>query len=213
MGCGASMYPAGERKNKSVPEVVVYVPSMRIPAQSDLQRPLRGLIPQDLVDRLACLRNQIVLVAEDTGGSDVAELRRALDEYLPLLVGLTKKEHGLEGSVEFKWKNLESGRQENSVANSLFELLSVIRMIAMLNLSEANRLMIPEDRSGSGIRVVSSDCKRDAVDLLLKASGCLVFCVRETLAHFTTRYQENHFKRFPGWCSGGYIHSSARPGN
>ena len=67
MGCGASMYPAGERKNKSVPEVVVYVPSMRIPAQSDLQRPLRGLIPQDLVDRLACLRNQIVLVAEDTG--------------------------------------------------------------------------------------------------------------------------------------------------
>ena len=46
--------------------------------------------------------------------------------------------------------------QENSVANSLFELLSVIHMIAMLNLSEANRLMIPKDRSGSGIRVVSS---------------------------------------------------------
>ncbi|KAJ6371568.1 hypothetical protein OIU77_001973 [Salix suchowensis] len=196
MGCGASMYPAGERKNKSVPEVVVYVPSMRIPAQSDLQRTLRGLIPQDLVDRLACLRNQIVLVAEDTGGSDVAELRRALDEYLPLLVGLTKKEHGLEGSVEFKWKNLESGRQENSVANSLFELLSVIHMIAMLNLSEANRLMIPEDRSGSGIRVVSSDCKREAVDLLLKASGCLVFCVREILAHLPPDIKKTISKDF-----------------
>ncbi|KAG5226770.1 BRO1 domain-containing protein [Salix suchowensis] len=196
MGCGASMYPAGERKNKSVPEVVVYVPSMRIPAQSDLQRTLRGLIPQDLVDRLACLRNQIVLVAEDTGGSDVAELRRALDEYLPLLVGLTKKEHGLEGSVEFKWKNLESGRQENSVANSFFELLSVIHMIAMLNLSEANRLMIPEDRSGSGIRVVSSDCKREAVDLLLKASGCLVFCVREILAHLPPDIKKTISKDF-----------------
>ncbi|KAB5516215.1 hypothetical protein DKX38_026863 [Salix brachista] len=196
MGCGASMYPAGERKNKSVPEVVVYVPSMRIPAQSDLQRPLRGLIPQDLIDRLACLRNQIVLVAEDTGGSDVAELRRALDEYLPLLVGLTKKEHGLEGSVEFKWKNLESGRQEKSVANSLFELLSVIHMIAMLNLSEANRLMIPEDRSGSGIRVVSSDCKRDAVDLLLKASGCLVFCVRGILAHLPPHIKKTISKDF-----------------
>jgi len=67
MGCSASMYASGKRKKTSIPEVVVYVPSMRIPAQSDLQRPLRGLILQDLVDRLACLRNQIVLVAEDTG--------------------------------------------------------------------------------------------------------------------------------------------------
>ncbi|KAJ6949183.1 hypothetical protein NC651_003247 [Populus alba x Populus x berolinensis] len=183
MGCSASMYAVGKRKKTSIPEVVVYVPSMRIPAQSDLQRPLRGLIFQDLVDRLACLRNQIVLVAEDTGGSAVAELRRALEEYLPLLIGLTKKEHGLEGLVEFKWKNLEDGRLENSVANSWFELLSVIHMIAMLNLSEANSLMIPKDHSGSGIRVVSSDCKRDSVDLLLKASGCLVFCVREIMAH------------------------------
>ncbi|XP_061969078.1 uncharacterized protein LOC133692273 isoform X1 [Populus nigra] len=184
MGCSASMYAVGKRKNTCIPEVVVYVPSMRIPAQSDLQRPLRGLILQDLVDRLACLRNQIVLVAEDTGGSAVAELRRALEEYLPLLIGLTKKEHGLEGLVEFNWKNLEDGRlKENSVANSWFELLSVIHMIAMLNLSEANSMMIPKDHSGSGIRVVSSDCKRDSVDLLLKASGCLVFCVREIMAH------------------------------
>ena len=68
MGCGASIYAVGNRKKKTnIPEVVVYVPSMRIPAQSDLQRPLRGLIPHDLVDRLGCLRNQIVLVAEDTG--------------------------------------------------------------------------------------------------------------------------------------------------
>ncbi|KAG5254336.1 hypothetical protein OIU77_016396 [Salix suchowensis] len=184
MGCGASIYAVGKRKKKTnIPEVVVYVPSMRIPAQSDLQRPLRGLIPHDLVDRLGCLRNQIVLVAEDTGGSAVAELRRALEEYLPLLIGLTKKEHGLEDLVEFKWKNLEDGRPENSVANSWFELLSVIHMLAMLHLSEANSLMIPKDHSGSGIRVVSSDCKRDSVDLLLKASGCLVFCVHEIMAH------------------------------
>uniref|UniRef100_A0A6N2MMS6 BRO1 domain-containing protein n=1 Tax=Salix viminalis TaxID=40686 RepID=A0A6N2MMS6_SALVM len=228
MGCGASIYAVGKRKKKTnIPEVVVYVPSMRIPAQSDLQRPLRGLIPHDLADRLGCLRNQIVLVAEDTGeigkghivsgncaflllkgifeflyfengvgnliatqivvdagGSAVAELRRALEEYLPLLIGLTKKEHGLEDLVEFRWKNLEDGRpQENSVANSWFELLSVIHMLAMLHLSEANSLMIPKDHSGSGIRVVSSDCKRDSVDLLLKASGCLVFCVHEIMAH------------------------------
>ncbi|KAJ4823181.1 hypothetical protein Tsubulata_015121 [Turnera subulata] len=191
MGCSTSMYAVGRRKRKpSVPEVVVYVPSMRIPVHSDLPRALRGLIPQGLVDRLACLRNQIVLVAEDTGGSATSELRRALEEYLSLLIGLTKKEHGLEDLVEFKWKNLEDEKQENSVANSWFEILSVIHMMAMLTLWEANSMMIPKD-SGSGVRVLSSDCKRDAVDLLLKASGYLEFCVREILVRIPPEIKKN----------------------
>ncbi|XP_059450572.1 uncharacterized protein LOC132181389 isoform X5 [Corylus avellana] len=179
MGCTSSMYAVGRKKKKklSVPEVVVFLPSMRIPEQSNLQRPLRGLIPKDLADRLSCIRNQIVLVAEDTalaGGSAITELRQALEEYLSVLIGLTKK--------EFKWKNLEDGRhQETCVANSWFELLSVVHLMAMLTLSEADSLMIPKDHSGSGIRVVSSDCKRDAVDLLLKAAGYLEFCVRDVL--------------------------------
>lgn len=68
MGCTASMYAVGKRKQKPIiPEVVVYVPSMRTPAQTDLQRSLKGLVPHHLIDRLACLRNQIALVAEDTG--------------------------------------------------------------------------------------------------------------------------------------------------
>lgn len=182
MGCTSSIYAVARKKKKlSVPEVVVFVPSMRIPVQSDLQRPLRGLIPKDLADRLSCLRNQIVLVAEDTGGSAISELRRALEEYLSVLIGLTKKEYSLDGLVKFKWKSLEDGRNETCVANSWFEILSVVHLMAMLTLSEADSLMIPKDHSGSGIRVVSSDCKRDAVDLLLKAAGYLEFCVRDVL--------------------------------
>ncbi|KAM1860097.1 hypothetical protein ACFX13_012301 [Malus domestica] len=73
----------------------------------------QGLIPKDLVDRLSSLRNQIVLVAEDTGGSTISKLRRALEEYLSVLIGLTKKEYGLERLVEFKWKCLEDGKQVN----------------------------------------------------------------------------------------------------
>ncbi|XP_008231049.1 PREDICTED: uncharacterized protein LOC103330284 [Prunus mume] len=181
MGCASSVYAVGGRKKLTVPEVVVLVPSTRIPAQSDLQRRLRGLIPIDLAHRLSSLRNQIVLVAEDTGGSAIPELRRALEEYLSVLIGLTKKEYGLEGSVEFKWKSLEDGKQEACVANSWFEVLSVVHLMAVLTLSEADILMIPHDHSGSGIRTVSSDCKRVAVDLLLKASGYLEFCVRDVL--------------------------------
>lgn len=67
MGCASSVYAIRGKKKLPVPEVVVYVPSTRIPAQSDVQKRLRGLIPKDLVDRLSSLRNQIVLVAEDTG--------------------------------------------------------------------------------------------------------------------------------------------------
>lgn len=64
MGCTYSVY---RKKKSSFPEVVVFVPSTRIPVQSDLQRVLKGVIPRDLADKLAALRNQIVLIAEDTG--------------------------------------------------------------------------------------------------------------------------------------------------
>ncbi|KAM0988082.1 hypothetical protein ACFX15_011724 [Malus domestica] len=50
---------------------------------------------------------------EDTGGSTISKLRRALEEYLSVLIGLTKKEYGLERLVEFKWKCLEDGKQVN----------------------------------------------------------------------------------------------------
>jgi hypothetical protein len=56
-----------KKKKSSIHEVLVFTPSIRIPIQSDLQRPLKGLIPKDLADKFSSLRNQIVLVAEDTG--------------------------------------------------------------------------------------------------------------------------------------------------
>ncbi|KAK7377590.1 hypothetical protein VNO80_03018 [Phaseolus coccineus] len=178
MGCTNSVY---RKKKTSFPEVVFFVPSTRIPVQSDLQRVLKGVIPRDLADKLTSLRNQIVLVAEDTDGSAITELRRALNEYLSLLIGLTKKEYGLEGLIDFKWKNLEDGKQNSSVANTWFEVLSAVHLMAMLTLSEADSMMIPKDSSGSGFRVVSSDIKREAIDLLLKASGYLEFCLRDIL--------------------------------
>ncbi|CAN1243804.1 hypothetical protein LINPERPRIM_LOCUS5830 [Linum perenne] len=177
MGCTASVY--AKKKKPTISEVVIHVPSMRIPAQSDLQRALKGSVPQDLLDRLSGLRSQIVLIAEDTDGSAIEELKRTLEDYMSVLTGLTKKEYGLQDLVEFKWKNLGDGTQETGVSNCWFELLLVVHLMAMLTLSEANSLMIPKDLSGSGIRVVSSDCKREAVDLLLKASGYLEFCIHD----------------------------------
>ncbi|KAG5403180.1 hypothetical protein IGI04_009299 [Brassica rapa subsp. trilocularis] len=137
MGCATSVYASVGKKKRNVQESVVFVLQLRVPVQSDLQRQLKGVAPKTTVERLACLRNQIQLVAEDTGGSAISELRTALEEYLSLLTGLIKKKNdGMEGCVEFKWKTL------------------------------------------------GDDCRRDAVDLLLKASGYLEFCIREILTRF-----------------------------
>lgn len=64
MGCTSSI---GWKKKKNIPEVTIFVPQLRVPVRSDdLQKILRSVVPTD-VDKISCLRNQIILVAEDTG--------------------------------------------------------------------------------------------------------------------------------------------------
>lgn len=65
MGCSVSV--AMRKKKPNIPEVSIFVPSMRIPVKSSVQRSLKGLVPKDLLDKLSSLRNQILLVAEETG--------------------------------------------------------------------------------------------------------------------------------------------------
>lgn len=127
-----------------------------IPMPVDLGYPLRGLVSRELIDRLCSLRNRVVSLAEENGISwyilifevyfvfwseilldlaivhDVLGLHQALEEYLPVLLGLTVKginfilglllgnwertsitflcwsfvEHNLESLVEFKWRML-----------------------------------------------------------------------------------------------------------
>ncbi|GAB4848642.1 hypothetical protein Ancab_003352 [Ancistrocladus abbreviatus] len=187
MGCTSSTL---HKKKITIPEAVVFVPTLRIPVSSDFQRPLKGLIPPHLIDRLSSFRDRIALVAEDTGGSAVSELKHALEEYLGLILGLTRKEYGLEELVEFKWRKLDDKRRETNISNSWFELFSVIYMIAILTLVEADSLLIPKDQSDSSERMVSADSQGDAVDLLLKASGYLQFCVRTILVHLAPDIKE-----------------------
>ncbi|KAL1830949.1 hypothetical protein ACET3Z_000600 [Daucus carota] len=184
MGCTASsMYKIARKKKKNIPLVTIFVPPLRVPVQSDdVPKMLRGLIPKHLVDKITSLRNQIVFVAQDTGGNAVQELQGALEEYLPLIVGLTKRENGVRELVEFKWKNIEDGKHvQVCVKDSWFELLSVVHMMATLTLREANSKLISKDPTSD--RVVTSDSMSNAVDLLLKAAGYLEFCMRDVLVH------------------------------
>ncbi|XP_057530874.1 uncharacterized protein LOC130809214 [Amaranthus tricolor] len=179
MGCSSSLLQAGGRRKKMViPEVVVFVPTMQIPLQTELLKGLKGLIPKDNLDHLIALRNRVVLLSEDTDLSAIPEIKLALEEYLPVLLGITKKEYGATEAVQFKWRTLDDRKQEICVSNSLYEILSVVYMLAVLTLVEANTLLVPQQYPGSSDRIVSTDCQRDAVDLLLKASGYLEFCVK-----------------------------------
>ncbi|KAL7106572.1 hypothetical protein ACP275_06G002400 [Erythranthe tilingii] len=58
-------------------------------------------------------------------------------------------------------------------------------MMAMLTLMEANLKLIPKE-SALSERLVSPDCMRDAVDLLLKAAGYLNFCIHNVLLRLPT---------------------------
>ncbi|KAG1370183.1 hypothetical protein COCNU_15G005490 [Cocos nucifera] len=178
MGCTSSIpisYIVGKRRKKPsrIHEVAVFVPALRIPLAVDLVRPLRGLVSRDVSDKLSTLRGRIVSLAEETylaSVPTVSELQRALEEYVPVLLGLTKK-------VEFKWKSLGDDDQEACLASAWYELLSVVHMMAMLSLLEANLMLVPKDSLDECERKVSEGAKKVAVDLLLKAAGCLDYCV------------------------------------
>ncbi|KAJ0603286.1 putative BRO1 domain-containing protein BROX [Helianthus annuus] len=67
-----------------------------------------------------------------------------------------------------------------SVADSWFELPSVVHMMAMMTLMEAKSKLIP-DQTVPSETVESTDDIGSAVDLLVKAAGYLQFCLREIL--------------------------------
>ncbi|KAL3630872.1 hypothetical protein CASFOL_023856 [Castilleja foliolosa] len=183
MGCTISVYAIGKtktKKKKIIPEVSMFVPFLRVPMQSDNLKALRGLLPKDLADRINSLRNQIVFIAENTGGSAISELIKALEEYSSLVIGLTKKEYEFQDLVEFRWRELDDGKQEIRTANTWLELISVLHMMAVLMLMDANLKLIPKDNSMCE-RLVSPDCMRDAVHILVKAAGYLNLCIQDVL--------------------------------
>ncbi|KAK9678101.1 hypothetical protein RND81_11G188300 [Saponaria officinalis] len=190
MGCTSSKL---QKKKMNISEVVVFVPTLQIPVPSDLLKPLKGFIPKDLIDRLVSLRNRIILLSEDTDVSAISEIKQGLEEYLPVLLGLTTKDCGALEAVQFKWRTLD-GRQEICVSNSWFEVLSVVYMLAVLTLVEANILLVPKHCANSSERIVSTDCQRDAIDLLLKASGYLDFCVKNILPKLSSEIKNKLHK-------------------
>ncbi|KAK6921335.1 hypothetical protein RJ641_015013 [Dillenia turbinata] len=110
MGCmGSTPKDNGvnRRRPRNIGDVYVYVPGLRIPKPLDFSQSLGDQLSKNLIERMSALRTRIVVMAGQEaptitrtrkrtatqhGGSTLADLQQALEDYLPVLLGLAKDE-------------------------------------------------------------------------------------------------------------------------
>lgn len=201
MGCGLSTQDDGgggpRRKQGSVGDVVVFLPGLRTPRSVDFSssQALDGRLDKGAVERLSALRARVVDMAMQESaaalkprrkaagrqGSSTANLLQALEDYLPVLLGLVKEGSELRNSVQFVWTNQEDNAEETAMADAWYEVLSVLHLMAMVCLLQANSLLLPRAYGdGYGPRV-SEESRRATVDVFLKAAGYLDCAIRQVL--------------------------------
>ncbi|XP_010540036.1 PREDICTED: uncharacterized protein LOC104813932 [Tarenaya hassleriana] len=201
MGCFASTPKdtgGNRRKPASIGEVSVYVPGLRIPKPVDFSQSLGDQLPKTFIERLTALRTRIVVMANQEGptitrtrrksatqhgGSTLSDLHHALEDYLPVLLGLTKDGSHLQFKVQFVWVNQEDEAEETAMSNVWYEVLSVLHLMAMLQLSQANLLLLPRGSTDGYHSKVSEENRRASIDIFLKAAGYLDCAVRHVLPH------------------------------
>ncbi|KAH9746837.1 BRO1 domain-containing protein [Citrus sinensis] len=208
MGCFISTPNApGEtrRKPKNVGEIAVFVPGLRIPKPVDFAEPIGDELSRRLVERLSALRTRIVVMAGQEapmatkprrkatqhGGSTLADLQQALEDYLPILLGLVENGNQLRDKLQFSWLNQEDDAEETTMANSWYEILSVLQMMTMLSLSQANLLLLPKTSTDGYQSKVSVECRRESIDMFLKAAGYLDFAVNNVLPQLPPEIRKN----------------------
>lgn len=208
MGCFISTpNAAGEtrRKPKNVVEIAVFVPGLRIPKPVDFAEPIGDGLSRRLVERLSALRTRIVVMAGQEapmatkprrkatqhGGSTLSDLQQALEDYLPILLALVENGNQLKDKLQFSWLNQEDDAEETTMTNSWYEILSVLQMMTMLSLSQANLLLLPKTSSDGYNSKVSEECRRDSIDMFLKAAGYLDFAVNNVLPQLPPEIRKN----------------------
>uniref|UniRef100_A0ACD5Z8S5 Uncharacterized protein n=2 Tax=Avena sativa TaxID=4498 RepID=A0ACD5Z8S5_AVESA len=200
MGCFSSKpddASAIRRRPASIGEVAVFVPGLRVPEPLELPPPpLADCLPRRLTERLAVSRTRIASMAArealavsrprwraitQHGGSTSADLVQALEEYLPVVLGMTKDGSELEDKIQFAWMNQEDDAEETALPSAWYEVLSVVHMMAMLRLSQANSLLLPKTSLEGYHTKVSEENKRASVEVFLKAAGHLECAMQHVL--------------------------------
>ncbi|XP_042463866.1 uncharacterized protein LOC122046963 isoform X1 [Zingiber officinale] len=239
MGCVlSSPRDASPLRAGSIGEVAVFVPGFRIPKTVDLTQQLGDFLSKSLLDRFSALRTRIVSMASVEAkqfakpmrrrtttrhGSALSELLRAVEDYLPILLGLVNDGSQLTDKVKFIWINLEdeaevsigiiclpilmkitnshdflplhklsllNARKETAITNAWYEVLSVLHLMAMLSLFQANLLLLPK-MSHEGYQLkIPEERRKTSIDILLKAAGYLDSAIRHALPRIPPEYRK-----------------------
>ncbi|XP_048443429.1 uncharacterized protein LOC125478831 [Pyrus x bretschneideri] len=209
MGCLVSTPKdtlGNRRRPANIGEVSVYVPGLRIPKPVDFSHSLGDHLSKSLVERLSALRTHIVVMAAQEGptitrtrrraatqhgGSTLADLQQALEDYLPVLLGLMKDGSQLHHKVQFLWVNHEDDAEETAMSNAWYEVLSILHLMAMLSLSQANLLLLPRTSADGYQPKVTEESRRASIDIFLKAAGYLDCAVRHVLPQLPNELKRN----------------------
>lgn len=206
MGCVlSSPRDASPLRAGSIGEVAVFVPGFRIPKSVDLTQQLGDFLSKSLLDRFSALRTRIVSMASVEArqftkpmrrrtttrhGSALSELLRAVEDYLPILLGLVNDGSQLTDKVKFIWINLEDEAEETAMTNAWYEVLSVLHLMAMLSLFQANLLLLPK-MSHEGYQLkIPEERRKTSIDILLKAAGYLDSAIRHALPQIPPEYRK-----------------------
>ncbi|CAL0322321.1 unnamed protein product [Lupinus luteus] len=209
MGCLLSTRKDSGRNRRrpgSIGEVSVYVPGIRIPKPVDFAQSLGDYLSKNIVERLSALRTRIVVMASQEGptitrtkrrsatqhgGSTLADLLHALEDYLPVLLGLVEDGSNLQYKVKFVWVNQEDDAEETAMSNAWYEVLSVLHLMATLLLSQANLLLLPRSSSDGNQPKVTEESIRTSVDIFLKAAGYLDCAIMHVLPQLPSELRRN----------------------
>lgn len=209
MGCFVSTPTdtgGNRRRPGNIGEVSVFIPGFRIPKPLDFSQSLGDHLSKKLLERLTALRTRIVVMAgheaptitrtrrktaTQHGGSTLADLLQALEDYLPVLLGLVKDGSQLQHKVQFVWVNQEDDAEETTMSNAWYEVLSVLHLMAMLLLSQANLLLLPRTSSDGYQPKVSEESRRASIDIFLKAAGYLDCAVKHVLPQLSSELRRN----------------------
>lgn len=209
MGCLVST-PRNSGGNRRYPgnigEVFVFVPGLRIPKPVDFIEPLGDHLSKSILEHLSALRTRIIVMAAQEvpimtrarkksatqhGGSPLSDLLLALEDYLPVLLGLAKQGSHIQDKVQFVWVNQEDEMEESSMSNCWYEVLSILHLMAMISLSQAN-LMLLQKLSADGLQPKESEeSRRASVDIFLKAAGYLNYAVEHVLPQLPVEQRRN----------------------
>lgn len=224
MGCMQSR-PEAEEKNLLGSALFTFIPGSRSPCKTaELAKVLHaGLLSRTLTDNFVALRTRIEVMASGDGTQPktlkkksvlsqkqaqplhyyVADLQLAIEDYLPVLLGLMENEGSFKEALEFAWTNQEDSQQETAIADACYELLSLLHLLAMLELSQANSLLTPVSSTDGYQPKVTEENKRASLDAFLRASGKLKCALNSVMAQMSEDLQ----KRLPSDLSKDNLHA------